>query len=259
METLSAAWADVYDAIYSYVREDIPFYVQEAQKDGGLVLELGCGTGRITLPIAESGVNIVGMDSSDPMLEVARRKLVDMSDGIDKVTFVHGDMTSIPKNYYGKFSLVIVPFRGFLSLITTADQENTLNSIRLSLAPGGRLVFDVFVPDLDMLVQESDTAYHLRDVTDPKTRDRLVVWHQGGYDNHNQIIYVRLIVDRLSADGVVTKRTYQDYQIRYSHRWEIYNLLLRCGFEILDLLGDFDCSEFDETSRDMIWVARPST
>ena len=74
-------WADVYDSIYAYVREDIPFYVQEAARSGGPVLELGCGTGRVTLPIAESGVDIVGLDNSERMLEIARSKARLLEDG----------------------------------------------------------------------------------------------------------------------------------------------------------------------------------
>ena len=67
-------WADVYDSIYAYVREDIPFYVQEAVRSGSPVLELGCGTGRVTLPIAQSGIDIVGLDNSEGMLAKSERQ-----------------------------------------------------------------------------------------------------------------------------------------------------------------------------------------
>jgi hypothetical protein len=166
-------------------------------------------------------------------------------------------MSSVPIGRENAFSLVIIPFRGFLSLMTVEDQERTLEGIRRCLAPEGRLVFNVFVPDLEMLVQEGDTAYHLRDVTDPATGDRFVLWHQSGYDNHNQIVFVRLIVDQLDAQGTATKRFYRDYHLRYVHRWEMHHLLARCGFEVLDLLGDFRRSAFDETSTEMVWVAGP--
>ena len=68
-------WADVYDTVYTYLRDDIPFYVDAAKRYGGPVLELGCGTGRVTVPIAEAGVEIVGLDISQAMLDVARSKL----------------------------------------------------------------------------------------------------------------------------------------------------------------------------------------
>ena len=250
------SWARVYDSIYSYVREDIPFYVDAAKRAGGPVLELGCGTGRVTVPIAEAGVEIVGLDSSEAMLEAASRKLEQASPR-GSVTLTRGDMADLPDEFSGRFALVIVPFRGFLSLLTVSEQERTLRGIRRSLRPGGRLVFNIFVPDLRMLVEDGDAAHHLRDVTDPETGRRLVVWHQSSYDNHNQVIFVRLIVDALDDLGKVAERVYHDYEMRYAHRWEMHHLLARCGFEVLDLFGDFDGSEFDETSGEMVWIAAP--
>ena len=83
-------WADVYDLIYSYVRKDIPFYTNQAIRSGGTVLELGCGTGRVSIPIAEAGVKIIGMDSSPEMLRVADSKAKKMS--VQNLSLIHGDM-----------------------------------------------------------------------------------------------------------------------------------------------------------------------
>ena len=246
-------WAEVYDSVYSYVTDDIPFYIDEARSAGGSVLELGCGTGRVAIPIAQAGIEIVGLDSSAAMLEVARRK-AEKAPGARGLRLVEADMRDFSLDEV--FGLVIIPFRGFLSLLSVEDQIQALANVRAHLAPGGKLAFNIFVPDLNMLVQEGDVAYHLRDVTDSDTGRRLVVWHQSAYDNHNQIIDARVIVDDLEADGVVGRRFYRDFQLRYSHRWEIRHLLEVCGFEIVDLFGDFERSPFDETSTEMVWVAR---
>ena len=251
METDFDAWADVYDAVYSYVTDDIPFYVDEALRCGGPVLELGCGTGRVTLPIARVGVEVTGLDSSQRMLDAARRKTADTP-----VRLVHGDMREFSLGR--RFALVIIPFRGFLSLLTVEDQMSALACIRRHLAPGGRLVFNVFDPDLNMLVQPGDGAYHLRDVADPESGRRLVIWHQSSCDNHNQIIYARLIVDELDGSGAVAGRFYRDFRLRYAHRWEIHHLLTSAGYEVVDLYGDFDRSPFDEESEEMVWIARPT-
>ena len=246
-------WAEVYDSVYAYVTEDIPFYIDEARSAGGSVLELGCGTGRVAIPIAQAGIEIVGLDSSQAMLEVARRK-AKKAPRARGLRLVDADMRDFSLDEV--FDLVIIPFRGFLSLLSVEDQVRTLANVRAHLAPGGKLAFNIFVPDLNMLVQEGDVAYHLRDVTDSDTGRRLVVWHQSAYDNHNQIIDARVIVDELGVDGVVGMRFYRDFQLRYSHRWEIRHLLEVCGFEIVDLFGDFERSPFDETSTEMVWVAR---
>lgn len=250
METDFDAWAGVYDAVYSYVTDDIPFYVDEALRCGGPVLELGCGTGRVTLPIARAGVDVTGLDSSRGMLDAARRK-----GGDTPVTLLHGDMRDFSLGR--RFALVIIPFRGFLSLLTVEDQVSALDCIRHHLLPGGRLVFNVFQPDLNMLVQPGDGAYHLRDVNDPESGRRLVIWHQSSCDNYNQVVHARLIVDELDESGTAVGRFYRDFRLRYAHRWELHHLLTNSGYEIVDLYGDFDRTPFDEDSEEMVWTARP--
>ena len=248
-------WADVYDSIYAYVREDIPFYVEEAARSGGPVLELGCGTGRVTLPIAKSGVDIIGLDNSEGMLEIARSKARLIETGQGKIDLRSGDMRDFSLGQ--TFPLAIIPFRGFLALLSVEDQVRCLTNIRENLEPDGRLIFNIFVPDPQMLVEDEDAAFHLRDVTDPETGRTFVLWQQTGVDTFNQVLSVRLIVDEIDRDGTVSKRFYCDYQIRYAHRIEVLHLLERCGYEVVDLYGDFDYSPFDEESGEMVWVAKP--
>ena len=248
-------WADVYDSIYAYVREDIPFYVQEAMRSGGPVLELGCGTGRVTVPIAKSGVDSVGLDNSEGMLEIARSKARLLETGQGKIDLRSGDMRDFSLGR--TFPLAIIPFRGFLALLSVEDQVRCLTIIREHLEPDGRLIFNIFVPDPQMLVEDEDAAFHLRDVTDPDTGRTFVLWQQTGVDTFNQVLSVRLIVDDIDQEGTVGKRFYRDYQIRYAHRIEVLHLLERCGYEVVDLYGDFDYSPFDEDSGEMVWVARP--
>ncbi len=246
-------WADVYDSIYAYVREDIPFYVREAVRSGGPVLELGCGTGRVTVPIAQAGIDIVGLDNSAGMLERAASKARDLEPGHGRIDLQLGDMREFSLDR--TFPLIIVPFRGFLSLLSVEDQVTCLANVRSHLAPDGRLIFNVFVPDPQMLVEDEDAAFHLRDVTDPDTGRTSIVWQQTRVDNHNQVLSVRLIVDETDHQGKVRSRFYCDYRIRYAYRFEILHLLERCGFEVFDLYGDFDGTPFDDESGEMVWVA----
>ncbi len=251
------AWADVYDAVYAYVGDDLPYYVREALRTGGPVLELGCGTGRVAIALARAGVDVVGVDFSPRMLEAARRNLEGAGALPGTVTLVEADMRGFePEQVGGPFRLALIPFRGFLSLLTVPDQISTLQNVRRHLTPDGELIIDLFVPDPEMLVQEGDTPRHFRDVADPRTGGRYVLWQQSAYDNHNQIIDARIIVERLGVGGVVEQRQYLDFQIRYVHFWEMRHLLAACGYEVLDVLGDFDGSPFDDTSSEMIWRVR---
>ncbi len=249
------AWAEIYDSVYSYVTSDIPFYVEQAKESKGPVLELGCGTGRIAVPISRAGISIVGIDSSLEMLKVARRKLAQEKKAVrDRLTLRRGDMRTfrLPQ----RFLLVIIPFRGFLCLLTVQDQIRTLKNIRRHLEPGGRLAFNIFVPDLNMLVDEGDVPYHFRDVTDPATGRKLVIYHQSSNDNFSQITSTRIIIEELGESGAVARKLYRDFQLRYAHRWEMQHLLELCGFEIEALYGDFDGSPFDGSSTEMVWTAR---
>jgi ubiquinone/menaquinone biosynthesis C-methylase UbiE len=248
------AWSDIYDSVYSYVRDDIPFYVGAARESGGPVLELGCGTGRVAMPICRAGIDVVGLDSSQALLKVARRKARRLDPGAGSLELVRADMADFVLER--TFALVIIPFRGFLSLLSVEQQTATLLNVKRLLAPGAKLLFNIFVPNPEVLVQEGDLPYHFRDVTDPDTGARFVLYHQSSHDNHNQIVSVRVIVEELDERSAMTRRLYRDYQLRYVHRWEMHHLLTSCGFDVLDLYGDFDRSPFDESSTEMVWEAR---
>lgn len=248
------AWAEIYDSVFSYVNEDIPFYVDEAVRSGGPVIELGCGTGRVAIPIALSGIDIVGLDSSSLMIKRARQKANQTE--VSNLRLIQADM--IEFKFDDKFPLAIVPFHGLLSLLSLKDIERTLLNIRRHLTPEGKLIFDIFVPDLNMMVQDGDVPYHFRDVTDPNTGRRLVIWNQASYDSHSQIMSIRSTIEELDLSGRVASKMYRDFALRYIFRWEMHYLLRACGYDILELYGDFMRQDFDENSTEMVWVATPA-
>ena len=133
--------ARVYDPWSVTVVEDVPFYLEEARRFGGPVLELGVGTGRIAVPLAAAGLEVVGVDLSTGMLEVARESAELAGVSID---LRHGDMRDPPVE--GEFPLVIAPFRSLLHLETDADRRAVLRAVQRHLAPKGHFVFDVFAP-----------------------------------------------------------------------------------------------------------------
>ena len=247
-------WADIYDSVFSYVVNDIPFYVDEAKNADGPVLELGCGTGRVAIPMALSGARVIGIDSSTAMLERARKKAYQTD--ASNLTLVQADIRDFELEE--KFSLVVIPFRGFLSLLSVEDELLTLSNIKRHLEPGGKLALDIFVPDLNMLVQEGDVPYHFQDVFDPATGQRLVIWNQASYDPFSQIMSIRTIIEKLDDVGYVSSKMYRDFSLRYIFRWEMHHLLRACGYDVLAIYGDFERGDFDEGSTDMIWVATPT-
>jgi SAM-dependent methyltransferase len=135
------AIARLYDLWSASVTEDVEFYVEEARAAGGTVVELACGTGRISVPIAKAGVRVIGVDGSAGMLAVAREHAE--REGVD-VDLRLGDLRDPP--VAERVPLVLIPFRSLLHMTTEADRLAALRAARALLTPGGRLVFDVFAP-----------------------------------------------------------------------------------------------------------------
>jgi SAM-dependent methyltransferase len=135
------AIARLYDPWSASVTEDVEFYVEEARAAGGTVVELACGTGRISVPIAKAGVRVIGVDGSAGMLAVAREHAE--REGVD-VDLRLGDLRDPP--VAERVPLVLIPFRSLLHMTTEADRLAALRAACALLVPGGRLVFDVFAP-----------------------------------------------------------------------------------------------------------------
>jgi SAM-dependent methyltransferase len=135
--------AHLYDPWSAGVIEDISFYVEEALAAGGLVVELGVGTGRIAIPTATAGVHVIGVDSSAGMLAVCAERARAAGVG-ERLDLRQGDLRRPPVTE--RVRLVTCPFRAYLHLASDEERLEALAAARELLEPGGRLVFDVFMP-----------------------------------------------------------------------------------------------------------------
>jgi SAM-dependent methyltransferase len=135
------AIARIYDPWSRSVTEDVPFYLEEARRAGGPVVELGIGTGRIAVPIAADGMRVIGVDSSRAMLEVCGERAALAGAVLDLRL---GDLREPPVDE--QVPLVICPFRSLLHMHSDDDRRSALRAARRLLTPGGRFVFDVFTP-----------------------------------------------------------------------------------------------------------------
>ncbi|HEX6384609.1 MAG TPA: class I SAM-dependent methyltransferase, partial [Anaerolineae bacterium] len=147
--------ADLYDYVVPYrTRPDVDFFVEAAEVSGGPVLEVGCGTGRILIPTARAGVDIVGLDLSPHMLAVCRERSLDEPAEVrSRVQLVQADMRDFDVGQ--SFKLVTLPFRPFQHLTTVEDQITCLESIHRHLVEGGRLILDIFNPSLEALTRDN--------------------------------------------------------------------------------------------------------
>lgn len=250
--------AAYYDATSGHYQDDIAFYVEEAKQSGSPVLELGCGTGRILIPVARAGVDIIGLDQSPDMLEVARQKVASLdADTRGRIGLVEGDMSDFDLGR--QFNLVMIPFRAFLHLITPEDQRRALTCIREHLTEGGRLIFSIFDPRLDLIAAHGGplgaAIKKQNEFAHPDTGHKVVVWESRHYDLERQVIEEVRIFEELDGEGRVISKTYSPMTLRFAYRYEMQYLLELCGYQIEALYGDFQRAPF-RYGGEQVWVAR---
>jgi len=258
MEEYDRQDALFYDHYSTGVPGDVEFYVEEARKAGSPVLEIGCGTGRVLIPVAETGVDIVGLDRAPSMLALARDKVAKLPAGTQRrIELVPGDMRDFDLGR--RFTLAMIPYRAFLHLLTVEDQKRALHCIRDHLVDGGRLVLNNFDPRLETIVAHRGSLGSALKVDSefirPDTGRRVIVWDTRQYEPEEQLIRQYFVFEELSEEGRVVEKTYTPLVLRYLYRYEMQHLLELCGFEVEALYGDFDRGPF-RYGGEQIWIAR---
>jgi ubiquinone/menaquinone biosynthesis C-methylase UbiE len=242
--------APVYDAWASRMEGDVEFYVRCAKESGSPVVELGAGSGRVAIPVALAGVDVVAVDASEAMLAVGKRRASEA--GLSRrISWIHDDMRTFMAD--PAVPLVTIPFRSFVHLTTTEDQLATLRSVRRSLVEGGRLVLNLFVPDPAFIAQNDGVRRFVAETTDELGR-RCEVWNRTTYDTVTQGMRVGVIRETYEGERLVDVAE-TVLEARMVYRYEMEHLLARTGFRLVALYGDFDGGPLTETSREMIWVA----
>ena len=231
--------------------------MDQARESGGPVLELGCGTGRVLLPVARAGIEITGLDLSQGMLAVLRQRLEAESPEVQaRVRLVEGDMREFDLGQ--KYALVTIPFRPFQHLTTVEDEMACLATIRRHLQPGGRLVLDLFNPSLPALTDESrfDEQAPEPEVQLPDGRRFYRTWRLVDKDYFTQVQQVEMYYYVTWPDGR-QERGVHAFPMRWLFRFEAEHLLARCGFEVEHLYAGYDKSEYgSKYPGELIFVAR---
>jgi SAM-dependent methyltransferase len=246
-----------YDALHADRTDDVAFYAREAADSGGRVLEVGCGTGRVALAAAAAGAVTVGLERAAPLLSVAASKRARSPAAVrSRLALVRADMRAYA--FRRPFARVLMPFRVFQAMLTIDDQLSALAAARRALAPGGRLVLDLFDPRLDVLAEASLGPAPLAP-TGRSFRDGRGEWRErvaARYDLESQIVDLTYVYERAGDDGAVADRSFERIRVRYFTRWEFEHLLARAGYEVEALYGGWDGSPPAAEGEDMIWIAR---
>jgi ubiquinone/menaquinone biosynthesis C-methylase UbiE len=241
--------AQIYDG-FNTQTDDLAFYLKFfADHDIKKVLELCCGTGRLTIPLFESGINITGIDINQSMLDEAEKKSKDKGCPIN---FLHGDMRSF--HLEEKFDAVFIPFNSIHHLYTNDDLFHTLQAVEDHLSKGGYLIIDYFNPSIRYIVESENGR---EKIAEYETQDgRKVVIHQTmKYENDTQI-------NRIQWQFVINNKIHSSeaLDMRIFYPKELDSYIETNQFKIIQKYGDYDRSGFVADSPKQLLVcqtARP--
>lgn len=244
----------LYDHDYRRRRMDVQYYLGvAAELARGPILELGCGSGRITVPLARNGHEVVGVDLSRTMLARARERVATLPEKRRAlVELQQGDFRDLALGR--RFSLVICPFNAVMHLYERADFERFADVVKRHLAPGGHFVFDVLLPDLRWLSRDPRRRWGRTRFRDPKTGTPMIYSTNHFFDDARQICFMQIYYEPEVA-GTAPSRT-----VRLAHRYffpqELADLLHYNGFAVDKHVRDFAESDLVDLSggdQQILW------
>jgi SAM-dependent methyltransferase len=241
-----------YDLFYGKRDDDLQMYRDFALAADGSILELGCGTGRVLVPLALDGYYVTGLELSETMLAAARAK-VEAAEVDDRVTLIQGDMRDfeIPS----RFALAFIPINTFMHCYDTHQQLACLRCIHRHLQPGGHLIVDVYHPDLQALLESDGRLVSEGTILDPETGHTIHRLYTRRLDLAAQIQHITFIMDETDSGGTV-RRTLFPFDMRFVYRYEMELLLHVAGYRLEAVYGSYDLEPFESSSEKMIFIAR---
>lgn len=236
----------LYDLEYGHLSDDIMFYTDLARRWPGPVVELGCGNGRILIPIARAGASIHGIDRSAPMLGDLATKLRGESDDVQgRATWQQGDVADIT----GQHGLVLWPFNALHHVPGPEALARTLSAIRTALREDGLFALDCYLPDPAFESLDPSHRSEMRVDHHPDTGERLESWQEGWWDAGARVHHVVYVWRR--ADG---REERLHNALRIYELEELHALARAAGFRVTSEAEDFSGTPLTTASRQ--WVAQ---
>ena len=243
---------ELFDLDFGDFANDVPLYENFARAAEGPVLELGVGTGRVAIPLANAGFDLWGIDCSKEMLDRAKSKAEQAGSG--RVRLEHGDMRTFKLDQ--SFALIFAGLGAFHHLLSSDEQAACLRRVTEHLSPGG-----LFVCDLRPIFHEpweaGDSTPLMHDWTRvlPSTGETVTKTRTVQSDAGKQVRHQTNFYDLVDAEGTV-RRIIEEVDLRFTTRYEMEGLLRDAGLDLEQMYGDYDLTPFDEASEYMITAAR---
>ncbi len=243
------AHAKYYDWEFNLIctnqREDIRIWKALAEEFGGPILELCCGSGRITQELIKDGHNIYAIDNSNEMLDILKAK------NLQSLKILNSQMTTFKLDR--KFKFVMISYSSFQQLLTLDEQIKCLNNIHDHLEDGGVLAMDInprICEGDDILLRiHSYTAEY------PINNSTVTMYTSHKIDRINQIKHWKDEYLEIAENGK-EQRTYVDISLKECCKDYMKLLFDKCEFEIINIYGDFERGNVTEDSENLIYVVR---
>ena len=250
--------AALYDYEYRRRRADVTFYRDFAKRHfggkPGRILELGAGSGRVTIPLARDGHTVTALDQSAAMLAKLRTRVAALPASVAPRVTVHAaDLRGF--RVPGTFPLAFAAFNVLEHLYTRGEIDACLRAVSDHLEPGGVFVFDVQLPDLGWLARDPTKRWAKTRFTDPTTKRAMFYSTNHDYDPISQIAIIRLYYD--PADGKGSGHVVQLTQRKFFPA-ELEALVAHAGLRVVDRFGDFSFGPLDGRAESQVLVCQPA-
>lgn len=237
--------ANIYDGLNTFL-SDLQFYKKWLPKNKeAKILELCCGTGRLTVPIAKAGYNICGVDYTSSMLEQAKVKA---SEAGLEINFIEADIRSL--NLQEKFDFIFIPFNSIHHLYKNEDLFKAFNGVKNHLKEGGLFLLDCFNPNIQYIVEGEKEQRKIAEYTTEDGR-AVLIKQTMRYESATQI-------NRIEWHYFINGEFHsiQNLDMRLFFPQELDSYLEGAGFEIIHKFGNFEEERFENKSEKQIFVCK---
>jgi len=247
--------AALYDYEYRRRRADVAFYRELAVRRlgaSGRILELGAGSGRITIPLARAGFEVTAVDSNKQMLGKLRERMATLPRRVaERITIVEADLRrfEVP----GEFPLALAVFNVLEHLYTRVELDACLRCVRDHLAPGGAFAFDVQLPDLAWLMRDPWTRWARTKFTDPTSGKQMIYSTNHEYDAISQIVLIRIYYELAENEGGAPIKIVKLSQRKFFPA-ELEALIAHAGLRTVERYGDFGWRPLDSSAESQVIV-----
>jgi SAM-dependent methyltransferase len=241
---------ELYDILFKDFEYGIDFYVGLARQAKGPVLDIGCGTGRVSLPCIQAGAEVDGLDLYEPMLDTLRQKATAL-----QLTprLYRADMSDF--QLQRRYALIMITFNAFIHNVTQKAQVRCLDLCRQHLAPRGLLAFDTFFPGLGVIGATENTRVLELETQHPRTGLPLRLYDTRSFNRVEQIQQSLSEIEMLEGDGTVKTIQRSHFSVRWTYKAEMELLLRVAGFTRWEICGDFDRRPLTQETDAMIVLA----